>query len=415
MVIDFGKRLKYYIELSLFLLTLSLFAPQAIKAACYRTTDPALWCGGRAESCNNNAGGASGIAVYNCSNNYEDCYDDNPQGYGCYYHAYSCDTSCSGGSAECPAECRQGSSCGAGYSGASGCSGNGPGGGCKTVQVCCAANSCGGGGGGGPLCPCGENWTSICTTPVTCANDFDGNQGSWCGGSPLNPAYWCEYYAGCNTCPVCATTQPTNVVVTQNSPTSATVTWTPGTGGNGQSVYAGPTQSIVQANCNVPGSDCVLTEGVPSGDTSYTTGNIFQPGIIYYFKVVNSNSTIANCSSGSSVVSSLSSCSLSPSVLSLAPTNTATLTAVVNANTLIQRVDFSSSNSSIVSVSPTSDTTYQYQTIATGVNPGSATVTATVYSTSGTIICQTGSASYPGSQNSTVTVLSTTPWWQVKI
>lgn len=48
---------------------------------------------------------------------------------------------------QCTGECRQGSACGVGYSAAGGCSGSGPGGGCKSNQVCCAANSCGGGGG----------------------------------------------------------------------------------------------------------------------------------------------------------------------------------------------------------------------------------------------------------------------------
>ena len=292
--------------------------------------------------------------------------------YNPAFNTYDCCVGCQsnatpppGGS--CPPECRQ-AACGVGYSPAGGCSG------CNVNQVCCSPNYCGGGGGGGGGCPCGQNWTSICTTPVTCANDYDGNVGGNCGGAN---AYWCEYYAGCNTCPVCATTQPTNVVVTQNSPTSATVTWTPGTGGNGQAIYIGMNQAAVESDCTLPGCS-TWTISLTSTQSSYFTGDVLSAGDIYYFRIVNFNSALANCMSRSATVSSLSSCSLSPTVLSLAPTNTATLTAVVNANALIQRVDFSSSNSSIVSVSPTSDTTYQYQTIATGVNLGSASISATV-------------------------------------
>jgi uncharacterized protein YjdB len=77
-------------------------------------------------------------------------------------------------------------------------------------------------------------------------------------------------------------------------------------------------------------------------------------------------------------------------------------------------VDFVSSNPSVATVSPASDTTSPYQTTVTAVSVGSATITATVYYTGGTVACQTGSASFPGSQNTNVTVITTTPWWQVK-
>ena len=85
------------------------------------------------------------------SNDFSQCTVAN----GCQLNASMCTpATCGvgGGGGSCPGECRQGSSCGAGYSGASGCSGSGPGGGCKSNQVCCSANSCGGGGGGSVQC-----------------------------------------------------------------------------------------------------------------------------------------------------------------------------------------------------------------------------------------------------------------------
>ena len=88
--------------------------------------------------------GAGACGEYNCDGDPGSCW---------------CSGTCNwtgggGGGSSCPGECRQGSSCGVGYSGASGCSGQGPGGGCKTNQVCCSANSCGSGGGGGGSVAC---------------------------------------------------------------------------------------------------------------------------------------------------------------------------------------------------------------------------------------------------------------------
>ena len=162
-----------------------------------------------------------------------------------------------------------------------------------------------------------------------------------------------------------------------SSPTSANITWTPGTGGNSQAIYVGPTESIVHANCNVVGEDCVIQDGLQATDTSYSTGNVLQAGTVYFYKIVNINSTIANCSSGTDTSTSLSSCSLSPSSISLLPSDSTTLTAVINSSPEISRVDFASSNSSVVSISPVSDSTYQYQTVATGVAAGSSVISET--------------------------------------
>ncbi len=311
--------------------------PDKIYSACWVTEDHGLLCGGASEFCGNNTTGGYGLSVYSCADNYFSCTSTG--GQGCYAHSYQCDTPCgSSGSSECPAECRAGSSCGAGYSEASGCSGNGPGGACKSTQVCCAANSCGSGGGGGLNCSCGQQITTVCQkAQIFCNGAVWGD--CTASSQPSVLKIFCDHISCIDLCPVCSTTSPTNLVVSQNSPTSATVTWTPGTGGDSQAIYVGPTESIVHANCNVVGEDCIIKDGLGVADTSYATGNVLQAGTVYFYKVVNVNGTIANCSSGTDTVTTLSSCSLSPSVLSLSPSDTAILTAVVNASTEIERVD----------------------------------------------------------------------------
>jgi hypothetical protein len=209
---------------------------------------------------------------------------------------------------------------------------------------------------------------------------------------------------------VCTNTAPTNLVVTQTSATSSTLNWTPGTNGANQFVYVGIDKTNVENNCSLGG--CAVSASLPSSQNSYNTGSVLAPGTIYYYRVVNFEN--ATCSGASATVTALPSCTMSPTALSISPSDTIQLTAVINSSPEILRVDFASSNPTVATVALSTDTTYPYQTVVTGVTSGSATITATVYTTTGTIICQTGSASFPGSSNTAVTVISTTPWWQVK-
>lgn len=79
--------------------------------------------------------------------------------------------------------------------------------------------------------------------------------------------------------------------------------------------------------------------------------------------------------------------------------------SVVPTNGTVEKVDFVSINSSIASVSPTSDTTAVYSTVATGVSPGTTIIWAGVYMDE-SIRCV---------DNSTVTIpLIPDAWWQVK-
>jgi hypothetical protein len=73
-------------------------------------------------------------------------------------------------------------------------------------------------------------------------------------------------------------------------------------------------------------------------------------------------------------------------------------------NGSVSNVTFSSANPSIVSVSPASDSTSSYQTTGTGVSVGSTSITANVYM-GGVFKC---------TDNSSVSVISPDPWWQVK-
>ena len=70
----------------------------------------------------------------------------------------------------------------------------------------------------------------------------------------------------------------------------------------------------------------------------------------------------------------------------------------------VDYVSFSSANSSVASVSPSSDSSPVYSTVATGVNQGTTTATAAVVM-GGAIRC---------TDTSTVSVIPPGPWWQVK-
>ncbi len=168
-------RLKSALRLALVVMLLVMV--DAGRASAYVSCVGTLQCAGTDGRGNCVSGGGGGVAVKtehcqpgtnSCNNRCSDgcpAINGNCEAIGgtcgpglgtcpgtqvCLYNSvtmkYACSVGGGGGGGSCPPECRQGSSCGAGYSGASGCSGAGPGGGCKSNQVCCSANSCGGGG-----------------------------------------------------------------------------------------------------------------------------------------------------------------------------------------------------------------------------------------------------------------------------
>jgi hypothetical protein len=77
---------------------------------------------------------------------------------------------------------------------------------------------------------------------------------------------------------------------------------------------------------------------------------------------------------------------------------------VTPSNGTVDRVDFSSSNTSVASLSPASDSTSPYNTTATGVSPGTVTISTSVVM-NGVSTC---------SDTANLTITSPGPWWQVK-
>lgn len=110
--------------------------PGQALAACWMAGDPAgpVYGGPFQDTCSNTApgGNAKGTVYYDCAEYCPGGFDLEGDcirsDYGCFYHVFECNTPCGAenpnqGGGSCPSECRQGSSCGAGYSSASGCSG----------------------------------------------------------------------------------------------------------------------------------------------------------------------------------------------------------------------------------------------------------------------------------------------------
>jgi len=90
-----------------------------------------------------------------------------------------------------------------------------------------------------------------------------------------------------------------------------------------------------------------------------------------------------------------------------------TLTAsVIIGSGTVDRVNFTSANTGIVTVSPASDSTVMYQTQATGVAPGSTTVSTEVIM--GGVSTCADSAGVGGGGGTIVDVTPVGPWWQVK-
>lgn len=114
---------------------------ESVKATnCAGITQGSCWVGG-------GVGTAPDGTTCN-DNHFTNC----PSGSWCTGPAgdtrmvYSCTNVSTPPTNSCPAECRQGTACGTGYSPATGCSGSGVSGGCTTAQVCCKNNtppSCG--------------------------------------------------------------------------------------------------------------------------------------------------------------------------------------------------------------------------------------------------------------------------------
>lgn len=233
--------------------------------------------------------------------------------------------------------------------------------------------------------------TSNCCSGCSCTNSCTGN-----------PA-------------TCDQTAPTNLSTTRLSSTSVLLQWTPGNPGG-----SNPYQALYVSTNPDPQTGCAGTSGgtsvcpvkqdssttaMASTQSSYTVNNL-SANTVYYWTVMNIQD--ANCASYSTSSSPyVSSCSVTPSSVTINHGSTQLITSSLTSGTGITQVTFTSNDTSKVTVSPGSDASYSYQTTATGVAPTSSAVTITenVYVTGGTIGC---------TNNITVNVLAASPWWQVK-
>lgn len=359
------------------------------------------------DTCDNYAptGGSYGKVYYSQASygecdNTDDPYDDT-QGY--YWHTFNCDVPCgsgtpadSGGS-NCPVECRA-NACGAGYTNAAGCPGTGPNFGCAANQACCRPNSC----SGPPSQSCNTTCTDECKKEGNCGG---GTEGDFCGyDTSGNPKYECHQCTTvCTTpspppsAPPCSITSPTITAVNRSTATSATITWTPGTvqSGSVQRIFISQNPNQVNASCALPSSPgCVVNQqSLPNTQSSYATGNVLSAGSVYYIRIVNYSTP--SCSRDSNSTNSmytnnplpyLSSCSLSPTSVQLQITETAVITSSVDSSSEINRVEFSSSNTSaITATSP--DYSSPYTSLITAIGSGNANITSSVYFDDGHIAC----------------------------
>lgn len=207
----------------------------------------------------------------------------------------------------------------------------------------------------------------------------------------------------------CTSTAPSALSATRDSPTSATLQWTPGANGAYQALWVS-TDSDPQTGCagSLGGTSvCPVrqdsgTTPLPSTTSSYAIDNILSPGTVYYWEVVNVES--ATCY-GTGYSGFMSSCSLSPSSLTITQGTAQTVTSSAPSGGAVNNVAFISSSPANLTVNPSSDASYPYQTLATGVLAGASSITSNVYMFDGSLGC---------SQITPATVLPPLPWWQVK-
>jgi len=205
--------------------------------------------------------------------------------------------------------------------------------------------------------------------------------------------------------PACPTITPTNPVVTNISETQATLTWTPTAGGISQEIYAGTDSTTVTGGCPNGigvGTGCsVAVAGLDPNLNTYTSGNVFSPGTVYHWLIVD---VISSICTHISTATDLTSCDINPSTLTISPGETATLSTTLNPSPELSSVTYTPSGN-FVNITPATDLTAPYSTQVTGVSVGSGTVISTVKDSTGADFCST---------LADVTVIPPPPWWQIK-
>lgn len=152
------------------------------------------------------------------------------------------------------------------------------------------------GGTGGEICPSGYTYT--CGTPavIKCVNNqagcpFPGKFTGWqdgdetprCRGTSPGKQF-CQ--TNCTCAVNCSATAPIIGSIVQGaSATTATISWTPGTGGTQQLLRVDEDLVEVNAACPTPG-DCEASVNLPTSTSSYLVSNL-SPSRAYYFRIVN--------------------------------------------------------------------------------------------------------------------------------
>lgn len=267
------------IALAIVVMGLSLFSPsKALAGTC-------SWASGIYDDGACRAARSSSQSI-NCPSGSYPYYSCNASGSGWNY-CYGCHAL--GGTDECEPECRAGS-CGAGFTGASGCSGTGPNFGCKSNQACCkSTGSCDGSGSGEPgQCPAGQVPVPEPGTPA-CQRAGCFPPHIWqypssesCGENKFGQPKWYCYRITC-----CTPGQPAAPQLSfpdnggSLTSLSTTLSWTyPGPWGNACNgtnvfeVYMGTSAT------NVP-----KVGTVGSGTFSYPANNLTS-GTTYYWRVL---------------------------------------------------------------------------------------------------------------------------------
>lgn len=241
------------------------------------------------------------------------------------------------------------------------------------------------------------------------------------GGSGNPPTTGCTGSCPCTGCvtnTTCSQTPPTNLASVSVSATSANLSWTPGAAAGSapyQALYVS-TNSDPQVGCAGSGGGTAVcpvrhdssTTALPSTQNGYSIVNLLAPNTLYYWTVMNIQnadcwSAVNSNTTGDNIVSS---CTVSPSSMTLVVGTSQILTSSLTSGNGISQVTFTSNGPAFASVSPASDSSYSFQTTVTGVSATSpsTTITENVY-TAGVLAC---------TQNSTVVVTNPDPWWQVK-
>lgn len=155
----------------------------------------------------------------------------------------------------------------------------------------------------------------------------------------------------------CTTTAPviTSVVWALPRPSIVTTSWNNGSGGQRHAIGASANYFDVLSSC-VAGTNCIFSNS--NATSPYTVNKNFSIGTIYFFRVVN----VAGTCSKDDIETTISSCDISPSSLTLNEGESAPITVNISSNpTWISSVDFSSLDTTVATVSPDSDITWRYR------------------------------------------------------